>query len=141
MLRRVIYTSMATHPLDTRALLDLLHEARGFNHIDGITGLLMHDEGHFLQIIEGPVSEIANLIKRLSRDGRHKQFEIHEDVETESRLFPDWSMGFGEMSEPALAFLPSIISRTDQQERFTELVNRLPELAERLNLALGESAS
>ncbi|MGB0596227.1 MAG: BLUF domain-containing protein [Rubripirellula sp.] len=141
MLRRVIYTSLATYPLDKRALLDLLHEARGFNHIDGITGLLMHDDGHFLQVIEGPVSEIANLIQRLARDGRHKHFEIHEDVETESRLFPHWSMGFGEMSDPALAFLPGIISQTDQQERFTELVNRLPELAERLNLELGENAT
>ncbi|MDG2220463.1 MAG: BLUF domain-containing protein [Rubripirellula sp.] len=140
MLRRVIYTSLATNPLDKRALLDLLHEARGFNHIDGITGLLMHDEGHFLQVVEGPVEEIANLVKRLKRDGRHEHFEIHEDVQTESRLFPEWSMGFGDLSDPALAFLPNIISQTEHQQRLAELVGRLPDLAKRLNIELGENS-
>ena len=141
MLRRVIYTSQATYPLDKRALLDLLHEARGFNHIDGITGLLIHDDGHFLQIVEGPQEEVTNLIARLSRDTRHKQFQIREDVLTETRLFPEWSMGFGELSDPALSFLPGMIGETDQHQRLCDLVSHLPFLAERMNLELDRNAT
>ena len=81
-LRRITYTSKATLPLDQRALLNILHEARGFNNIDEITGVLLHDEGYFLQVIEGPKEPIANLIQRLKKDIRHEQFQIHEDVQT-----------------------------------------------------------
>ena len=71
MLRRVVYTSIATKPMDRRELLDLLHDARGFNKIDGITGLLLHDWGQFLQIIEGPENAIDDLLERLNNDKRH----------------------------------------------------------------------
>ena len=140
MLRRIVYTSCSTHPFSKRALLDLLHEARGFNDIDDITGFLMHDDGHFLQIAEGPPTEVENLIQRLRRDPRHDQFEIHEDVQTETRLFSAWSMGFGDLSDPALAFLPGISSRADQDERLSKLIDRLPTLAERLRLELAETS-
>jgi hypothetical protein len=140
MLRRIVYTSHSTHLLDKRALLDLLHEARGFNDIDDITGFLMYDDGHFLQIVEGPPTEIANLIQRLKRDSRHEQFEIHEDVQTQTRLFSAWSMGFGDLSDPALAFLPGISDLTEQNERLSKLIDRLPTLAERLCLELAETA-
>jgi hypothetical protein len=108
----------------------LLHEARGFNDIDDITGFLMYDDGHFLKIVEGPPTEIANLIQRLKRDSRHEQIEIHEDVQTQTRLFSAWSIDFGDLSDPALALLPSISDLTEQNERLSKLIDRLPTLAE-----------
>jgi len=136
MLRRITYTSIATISLDQRALLDLLHAARGFNKLDDITGLLIHDKGHFLQVIEGPANAIDNLVQRLRRDRRHSQFEIHEDALVERRLFPDWAMGLGELTDPTLACLPGFLDESDEQLRLSELVDRLPDLAPALNQVL-----
>ena len=136
MLRRITYTSIATISLDQRALLDLLHAARGFNKFDDITGLLIHDEGHFLQVIEGPANAIDNLAQRLKRDRRHSQVEIHEDALVERRLFPDWAMGLGEFTDPTLACLPGFLDRSDEEFRLFELVERLPDLAPALNQLL-----
>jgi hypothetical protein len=136
MLRRITYTSIASVALDQRALLDLLHEARGFNKIDEITGLLLHDRGRFLQVIEGPTNAIENLVHRLKCDRRHSQFEIHEDVLADMRLFPDWAMGLGELTDPTLACLPGFVGESDEQVCLFGLIERLPELAPALNQAL-----
>ncbi|MGI9467412.1 MAG: BLUF domain-containing protein [Rubripirellula sp.] len=139
MLRRIIYTSIATIALDQRALLDLLHAARGFSKIDAVTGLLVHDRGQFLQVIEGPANAIDNLVQRLRRDRRHSQFEIHEDVLTDTRLFPDWAMGLGELTDPTLACLPGFLGESDEQVRLFELAERLTELAPALNQAFARA--
>jgi hypothetical protein len=49
-------------------------------------------------------------------------------------------MGFGDLSDPALAFLPGISDLTEQNERLSKLIDRLPTLAERLCLELAETA-
>ncbi|MAI70081.1 MAG: hypothetical protein CMM01_04140 [Rhodopirellula sp.] len=129
MLRRITYTSLASVTLDQRALLDLLHAARGYNKLDQITGVLIHDQGRFLQVIEGPISAIENLVQRLQSDRRHWQLKIHEDVFAETRLFSDWAMGLGELTDPTLACLPGFLNESDEQNRLFELVERLPELS------------
>ncbi|MCP4941475.1 MAG: BLUF domain-containing protein [Planctomycetaceae bacterium] len=63
MLRRITYTSISSVALDQRALLDLLHSARGFNTIDKVTGILIHDRGRFFQVIEGSLRQLRILCK------------------------------------------------------------------------------
>ena len=137
-LRRITYTSEASVPFDRRALLDLLHEARGFNHIDQITGLLLHDRGRFLQVVEGPAKEVGDLLERLQRDARHKNFKIHSDLKTEIRLFPDWKMGFGDLADPTLSFLPGMASDPEEHDRLQLMVSGLDLLAPQINLALAD---
>ena len=135
MLRRFTYTSVATVPSNQRSLLDLLHQARGYNTIDKITGLLIHDHGRFLQVIEGPPVAIAKLVVRLKCDTRHTLLEIHGDVRVDTRLFSDWAMGLGELTDSTFALLPGFVSETDKRGRLDELIERLPELAPALNRA------
>lgn len=71
-LRRIIYTSKASNPMSRRDLLDMLHEARAFNSIDNITGVLMHRNGIFVQVIEGDPEHVGNLFASILRDPRHK---------------------------------------------------------------------
>jgi len=137
-LRRITYTSASALEMDRQALLTLLHDARSYNEIDNITGVLLHDKGRFLQLIEGPRAAVAELLNRLQADTRHEEFYIHEDVSTQVRLFPDWKMGFGDLQASELAFLPGIASQSEQQGRLFLLVDRLPELAQQLHLALAE---
>ena len=134
--RRITYTSRATYALDELALLDILHDARAYNEIDGITGVLLHDCGQFLQVIEGPEASIRNLIKRLQRDTRHEQFHVHEDVLTPTRLFEDWKMGFGDLSDERLSLIPCMASESEQNDRLKRIVGQIPDLADELNQAL-----
>ena len=110
-LRRIVYTSQASEKFSKRSLLDLLHESRAFNAIDNISGVLMHKNGYFLQVIEGNSEVIDNLFKRLLKDSRHKKIKKVLDSTVNSCLFLNWAMGCADFDDPELSFIPGI--RTD----------------------------
>jgi hypothetical protein len=70
----------------------ILRTARASNALDGITGLLVFNGTHFMQVVEGAPHAIDDLIDRLRRDRRHSGLEIRDEREIEQRFFPDWSM-------------------------------------------------
>ena len=91
-LKSLTYTSRAELDL-TAADLEAIHRsARELNALDGITGLLVFNGTHFLQIVEGAPAAIDDLVERLRRDRRHSGFEIRDEHPVETRSFPDWSM-------------------------------------------------
>jgi hypothetical protein len=75
-LRRIIYRSPALERFSKRALLDMLHESRAFNTIDNISGVLIHKEGLFIEVIEGETIDLKNLFTRILKDHRHHKIEI-----------------------------------------------------------------
>ena len=135
-LRRLAYTSQATAPFNKRALLDLLHDARAFNSLDQISGLLMHSQGHFLQILEGEPEAIDDLLARLSRDPRHSTPKIILDGPAGSRLFSQWSMGCADFDDPALSLLPGIRTDLADPAVIEDLISRLPEISDTLHALL-----
>jgi hypothetical protein len=128
-LRRIIYTSLATEHFNRRGLLDLLHESRGFNSLDNISGVLMHKEGRFVQVIEGYPDELDDLFERLLRDPRHKDVRVILDTTVDSRLFSNWAMGCADFDEPELSMIPGIRTDLNDPQVIEELVARLPEIA------------
>lgn len=60
--------------------------------MDGITGLLWHDDGLFLQVIEGPESSVATTYARIARDPRHHDLTVLSDRSVDTREFGYWSM-------------------------------------------------
>ena len=86
------YPSLARLDLQTTDLEDIHRTAREQNALDGITGLLVFNGTHFLQIIEGSEFAIEELVERLRRDPRHTGFEIRDRQKVDARSFPDWSM-------------------------------------------------
>lgn len=91
-LKSLTYTSLARLDLGEEDLEAIRRTARELNALDGITGLLIFNGTHFLQIIEGARDAIDDLVKRLRRDSRHSGFEIRDEREISERSFPDWSM-------------------------------------------------
>ena len=91
-LTSLTYTSRARLDLQTTDLEDIHRIAREQNALDGITGLLVFNGTHFLQIIEGSEFAIEELVERLRRDPRHTGFEIRDRQKVDARSFPDWSM-------------------------------------------------
>lgn len=63
------------------------------NKILDITGILIHHEGWFIQLLEGPKTNVATLIQVIEQDPRHDHVEILFDFPVAERGFPDWTMG------------------------------------------------
>ena len=91
-LTSLTYTSLARLDLQSSDLEDIHRSARELNALDGITGLLVFNGTHFLQIIEGAPDAIDELVDRLRRDPRHSGVEVRAEREVDKRSFPDWSM-------------------------------------------------
>ena len=91
-LKSLTYTSIAKLDLTDGDLAAILAIARDLNAIDGITGLLIFNGTHFLQLIEGTEQAIDELVEKLRRDPRHSGLEIRDQRRIDERSFVDWSM-------------------------------------------------
>ncbi len=91
-LKSLTYTSLARLDLDASDLEAIHRTAREVNALEGITGLLVFNGTHFLQIIEGAPEAIDELVERLRRDRRHSAFEVRDERLVEQRSFGSWSM-------------------------------------------------
>ena len=91
-LKSLTYTSLARLDLGPDDLEAIHRTARELNALDGITGLLVFNGTHFLQIVEGSQPAIDDLLSRLRRDTRHTGIEVRDERSVSARSFPDWSM-------------------------------------------------
>ena len=97
-LKTLTYTSRARLDLASQDLTDIHETARHFNALDGITGLLIFNGVHFLQIVEGDEGAVDSLLERLRLDDRHSALEVRDERPIERRSFPDWSMELCQVS-------------------------------------------
>ncbi len=91
-LKSLIYISRSAPLLGPDDLDRIHHAAINLNALDGITGLLIYNGAHFLQLVEGASEAIDDLMTRLRNDPRHCELKIVEEHGIEARSFPDWSM-------------------------------------------------
>ncbi|MEI5673181.1 MULTISPECIES: BLUF domain-containing protein [unclassified Nocardioides] len=93
------YLSSAAHLLSSTELAELLVLWRPRNHERHITGLLLYSGGNIIQTLEGPDDEVTSTFADIARDPRHTGvIEVLRDP-IEERAFPDWSMGFNDVSD------------------------------------------
>lgn len=94
MLTNLVYVSSAALDFTPRDLAGLLRRARGKNEALGVTGMLLHQGGNFIQALEGEADPVHSLFDTIASDPRHKDVRkiIAEEVGT--RSFDGWSMGF-----------------------------------------------
>ena len=97
-LSTVVYRSRAVD-VDTLDLLYLLAQCRARNRCDGVTGLLVFDQGCFFQWMEGPDEPLARTWRAIRRDPRHEAIEVLAELAIPMRLFTDWHMQFAMRSE------------------------------------------
>jgi hypothetical protein len=81
-------------PLEARMLSDILNVSKRNNARDGITGVLMHHDGIFFQILEGDKRAVENCYERILNDRRHSSLSVIIDGAIDSITFPDWIMGY-----------------------------------------------
>lgn len=90
----IVYSSTATVDFTDADLVGLLVVSRNNNDFDQITGVLAFREGRFLQLLEGPMDAVRARMRIIERDPRHKNVTILLQEVTQTRQFPDWTMGF-----------------------------------------------
>ena len=95
---QLIYSSAATKPFSAEALRALLVRARAHNTTAEISGMLLHVDGVFFQVLEGEPAPVRALFAQISKDDRHRNVLLLLEHEIAARNFPDWSMGFFDAS-------------------------------------------
>lgn len=100
------YVSTQTGPMSPGELFSLLNQARETNRNRNVTGLLLHREDSFFQVMEGPKQDVLELFEILKKDPRHHRVEVLFEGACSEREFPDWRMGFIELDGVDVRLLP-----------------------------------
>lgn len=90
----IIYISNAAKSLPTEELDEILVSSRQKNARIGVTGMLVHMDGCFIQALEGEAAVLDPLVARIVEDRRHRDFVVIARYPIAERQFPHWSMGF-----------------------------------------------
>ena len=88
----LVYASRSIPPLAESELRSLLEQARSNNERLGITGVLIHGDGRFVQVLEGSDDAVHEVFSRIATDRRHYAVQILADEPLEQRRFAHWSM-------------------------------------------------
>jgi hypothetical protein len=120
-LAHCIYTSAATRSFEAADLSALLLAAREKNGRLGLTGLLLHTDGTFFQVLEGQAEAVDALYATIELDKRHAQVTkiIREPIP--HRAFDEWTMGFSEMTRKELAGMDGTNDFFGEARCFTHL--------------------
>ena len=94
MLFHLGYVSTEKQPMIADDLATLLKHASGRNQALGITGLLLHRDDSFFQVLEGDADSVRQVFESIRQDPRHHRIQVLFEGPIESREFTDWRMGF-----------------------------------------------
>jgi Sensors of blue-light using FAD len=100
------YISAAGHEFDRAELDALLIKSRANNQKLGVTGMLIHHEGSFLQVLEGQEATVTALYDRIAQDPRHSQVLRLFRTPVGERSFGEWTMGYVDGSSGGFSRIP-----------------------------------
>ncbi len=130
----MLYRSRAIVPFADPDLTDLASGAAERNRVRKVTGALFHDDGRFLQWIEGPRDSIRELFSEICRDPRHTDIDVVSFGSAGHRLFADWNL---RLYQPGQT-VPELLGGAARTLRHAGGRTRLSEMA--LQLADGDGA-
>lgn len=90
-LHRIIYAS-TTGDIRKEDLEAILAASQRNNPHLAVTGMLLFDNGFFLQLLEGSRANVSTTFLRLAGDPRHSNVQILMSGPIDARLFSGWSM-------------------------------------------------
>lgn len=117
----LIYASAASEAFTPDALVALLEKARAKNGALGVTGMLLHIDGSFFQVLEGEATTVDRLYEQIKSDARHAKVTLIIREPLARRAFGDWTMGHGEVTRPELASVPGLNDFFGERPCFTDI--------------------
>jgi len=95
---QLAYESTASDSMTEDDLQEILRKARSNNDELDITGLLLHAQGQFFQVLEGPESAVRDLYATIQGDPRHTDVETLHASRVSERTFPEWKMALANLA-------------------------------------------
>ena len=105
-LHSVLYVSTAQVLFTPPRMEELLVRSRENNVRHQITGLLLYQDGAFMQFLEGPEAAVERLFRKIRADERHFAIVTISEGAIPCRRFPDCPMGFRNLRDRAVRQLP-----------------------------------
>jgi len=102
----IVYVSFSVKDLTEKNLEDLLVDIRKRNKLQKVTGLLLYNDGTFIQLIEGKTGIIQNLFEKIQNDRRHSNVVLLLEESIKKRAFPDWTMGYYKLNREQSGKIP-----------------------------------
>jgi hypothetical protein len=90
---RLLYLSQSKKNISAEHLDDILQVSQRNNPVIGITGVLIHGGGLFMQVLEGPEEVVLRKYVHILDDSRHDQSKMIYISRVKDRMFEKWSMG------------------------------------------------
>jgi hypothetical protein len=109
----IVYASTATVPFSELDLALLLAVSRANNEPHGLTGLLLHRDGQFMQALEGPERSVRTTLARIAADPRHTGVWTLAEEPIAERRFGSWAMGYRALSTVEATTAPAWFGSTD----------------------------
>ncbi len=98
---QLAYVSSTRGLLIADDIVNILVASREKNGNRGITGMLLYKGGNVLQILEGEEAQVIPLFEVIQKDERHSGVIKLYQKNIEVRDFPEWTMGFNDLSASA----------------------------------------
>ncbi|WP_157270829.1 BLUF domain-containing protein [Azohydromonas aeria] len=102
---RFLYASRLAPGQPATVVGALLTQARERNRQLGLSGALLFDGEHFLQLLEGPAEVVDALARRIEADPRHTEVQVLlHGADAQAPLFQRWWGGWAD-ADAVQAFL------------------------------------
>lgn len=103
MLSQIVYISTSEIDDFESEVDNILATSRSNNKEAEVTGVLLHAQGMFFQVLEGDPAQLKPVLDRISKDKRHSGVTVLLEREVTKRHFSEWEMGWSRIpdSHPA----------------------------------------
>ncbi|NEO84945.1 MAG: diguanylate phosphodiesterase [Spirulina sp. SIO3F2] len=102
-------------------LVSLLETSRKNNAKAKITGILLHENGSFFQVLEGTQEAVEQLYERILHDNRHTKVVTIIREPIAKRTFGEWTMGFVKLDSQELDEIIGLNDFFAEGSSFTQL--------------------
>ncbi len=89
---QLLYFSRAIDSVDESTVHDILEVSRANNQAAGITGVLLFEKFHFMQVLEGTESAVREVFDKIRKDQRHTGIVTIYERTVSKRQFTGWAM-------------------------------------------------
>ena len=100
MLYTLCYVSSSHDNLSAKDLEHLFRVNKRNNTDLDVSGILIYNNGNFLQILEGDENKVKSLFKKIQGDSRHNNLITLINDNIEERIFHDYDSGFIHFEDP-----------------------------------------
>lgn len=122
----ICYISNQTKQLSENELDALFQFILENNPPRNITGILLYNNGIFLQVLEGEKEVLKNLFKSIKADQRHHNVLTVLEQKIESRIFENYKAGFSILkSKYDLENLDGYLSLYENDEKYPKNIQSL----------------